>query len=281
MIVAEEFARQSNDAELSLRYEQQHGRSVLVQRSHHGPLVVQKPFYPEGDEVCHSIIVHPPGGIVAGDRLGIHVTVEKNAHALITTPGATKWYRSEGALAEQHVSLNVAPGARLEWLPQEAIVFNSARARQTISVELAGDAAYLGWDILVLGRIASQENFSEGCYEQAWQVKRNGLPLWLERGRIQGGSRLMESPVGLAGYPVAATLIAVGNAPNAALVAASRAVPTGMNARVAITALPEVLSVRYLGQRVEDARNFLLSIWRELRPHYFGRTVQMPRIWST
>ncbi len=208
-------------------------------------------------------------------------TVETNAHALITSPGATKWYRSEGTRAEQHVALNVAPGASLEWLPQEAIVFNSARARQIISVDLAEGACYLGWDILILGRIASQENFSEGCYEQAWHIRRNGVPLWLERGRIEGGSRLMQSPIGLAGYPVVATLIAAGNAPNTALVAASRAVPVGANARVAITALPEVLSVRYLGHRVEDARNFLLSIWRELRPHYFGRAVQTPRIWST
>ena len=281
MIVAEEFAQQTWEAELTLHYAKLDGRSILTQRRHRGPLLVQKPFYPEGNEVCHSVIVHPPGGIAAGDRLGINLSVETDAHALITTPGATKWYRSEGALAEQHIALKLAAGARLEWLPQEAIVFNSARARQTIAVELADDARYLAWDILVLGRIASQERLTQGHYEQAWRVTRNGVPLWLERGRIQGGARLMESPIGLAGYPVVATLIAVGNAPNAALVAASRAVPVGANARVAITALPDVLSVRYLGHRVEDARNFLLSIWRELRPHYFERTVQTPRIWST
>ena len=281
MIVAKEFAQRAQDAELTLRYKKQHGRSTLVRREHYGPLVVQKPFYPEGDAVCHSIIVHPPGGIVAGDRLRIDVAVESDAQALITTPGATKWYRSEGALAEQDIVLKVAPGACLEWLPQEAIVFNSAHARQTISVELADDSRYLGWDILVLGRIASQENFATGNYQQVWHVRRNGLPLWLERGHIEGGSRLIDSPVGLAGYSVMATLIALGNAPNAALVAALRALPAGVNARVAITALPEVLCVRYLGHRVEDAKNFLQSIWRELRPHYFGRAAQTPRIWST
>ena len=95
MIVAEEFAQQASIAELTLRYEKRDGRSVITQRRHYGPLLVQKPFYPEGDVVCHSIIVHPPGGIVAGDRLAIHVTLESGAHALITTPGATKWYRSE------------------------------------------------------------------------------------------------------------------------------------------------------------------------------------------
>ena len=281
MIVAEEFAQRTWEAELTLRYEKRDGRSVLAQRQHHGPLVVQKPFYPEGDAVCHSIIVHPPGGIVAGDRLSINVNVAAGAHALITTPGATKWYRSEGALAEQHVTLKVAAGASLEWLPQEAIVFNSTRARQTIAVELAEDAAYFAWDILVLGRIASHERFAQGRYEQAWRVTRNGVPVWLERGQVTGNSSMLSSPVGLAGCPVLATLIAVGNAPSAALVAACRAIAPDDGARSAISALPQVLTARYLGHRVEDAKNFLQSLWRELRPHYFGRSVQTPRIWST
>jgi urease accessory protein len=281
VIVADEFAQCAHDAELTLRYEKQIGRSTLVRREHYGPLVVQKPFYPEGDAVCHSIIVHPPGGIVAGDRLRIDVTVESDAHALITTPGATKWYRSDAALAEQHITLNVASGGCLEWLPQEAIVFDSARGRQTIRVELADGARYLGWDILVLGRSASQEKFNRGCYQQAWHITRNGAPLWLERGRIEGGSRLMDSPVGLAGCSVTATLIAVGDAPGAALVAALRAVTVGANTHAAVTALSQVLIVRFLGHRVEDAKNFLQSIWQELRPHYFGRAAQTPRIWST
>jgi len=281
VIVADEFADRTWEAELTLRYERLDGRSVVTQRRHKGPLLVQKPFYPEGDEVCHSIVVHPPGGIVAGDRLGINLTVDIDAHALITTPGATKRYGSDGALAEQHIALKLAPGARLEWLPQEAIVFNSARARQSVSVELADDARYLGWDILVLGRIASQERLTDGHYEQAFKVSRNGVPLWLERGAIAGNSMKLTSPVGLAGCPVVATLIAVGNAPNAALVAACRAIVVSAGGRVAITAMPQVLIARYLGHRVEDAKNFLQFIWRELRPHYFGRAVQTPRIWAT
>ena len=281
MIVADEFARQTSNAELTLRYEAVGGRSVLTRRQHHGPLVVQKPFYPEGDGVCHSIIVHPPGGIVAGDNLSINATIETEAHALITTPGATKWYRSEGPFAEQHISLRVASGAALEWVPQEAIVFNAARARQSITVELNEGARYIGWDILAMGRTASHERFAQGRYEQSWRITKNGVPLWLERGRIDGGSAMLESPVGLAGNPLIATLIAVGNAPNAALVEACRAIIVSADARIAISALPQVLTVRYLGHRVEDAKNYLQSIWRELRPHYVGRAVQMPRIWST
>ena len=132
-----------------------------------------------------------------------------------------------------------------------------------------------------IGRIASQGRLTQGHYEQAWRIPRNGVPLWLEHGRIAGNSTLLTSPVGLAGCPVVATLIAVGNAPNAALVAACRAIAAGPGARVAISAMPQVLSARYLGHRVEDAKNFLQSVCRELRPRYFGRAVRTPRIWST
>ncbi len=281
MIVAEGFAPKNWHAELALRYEKVGGRSVITQRRHHGPLLVQKPFYPEGDAVCHSIIVHPPGGIVAGDRLCINLDVETGAHALITTPGATKWYRSEGAFAEQHVTLKLAAGAKLEWLPQEAIVFNSARARQIIAVDLAEGAHYVGWDILMLGRIAAQERFTQGRYEQALKITKNGVPLWLERGHIEAKSALLTSPLGLAGCPIVATLIAVGDAPNAALVAACRAIAAGDGGLIAITLVQRVLIARYLGHRVADAKNFLQSVWRELRPHYFGRAAQAPRIWST
>ncbi len=281
MIVAELPAQTEWEARLNLRYAKRGNGTVLIEREHYGPLLVQKPFYPEGPDVCHSILVHPPGGIVAGDRLTINVTVESGAHALITTPGATKWYRSEGAQAEQCIAINVAAGANLEWLPQEAIVFNSAIAKQTISIDLADHANFLAWDILVLGRVAAQERFTQGLYKQAWTITRNGLPLWLERGQLTGGSTLLASTVGLAGYPVAATLLAVGKAPSAALVAACRAVAVDANARVAITALPQVLCVRFLGHGAEQAKMWLQSLWHELRPHYFGRPIHRPRIWST
>ena len=120
-----------------------------------------------------------------------------------------------------------------------------------------------------------------GTYKQNWTVTRKGLPLWVEQGRLQGGSGLLTTDVGLAGYPVVATLLAIGNAPSAALVAACRAVAFDENVRVAITALPQVLCARFLGRHAEQAKMWLEMIWRELRPHYFGRTVHRPRIWST
>src|SRR5688572_29619963 len=111
-------------AELELRYERRGARSVLASRRHDGPLVVQKPLYPEGDAVCHTLVVHPPAGIAGGDELSLDVRAEDAAHALLTTPGAAKWYRSAGPWAHQQVKLSAGKGACIEWLPQEAILFD-------------------------------------------------------------------------------------------------------------------------------------------------------------
>src|SRR5688572_33317155 len=115
-------------AHLALEFERRAERTVLASRRHDGPLVVQKALHPEGDAVCHAIVVHPPAGIVGGDELVIDVRASHGAHAVITTPGAAKWYRSSGAVARQHVRLDLGQGAAMEWLPQESIVFDGAIA---------------------------------------------------------------------------------------------------------------------------------------------------------
>jgi len=142
-------------AELALEYERRGARTVLAKRRHDGPLVVQKPFYPEGDQVCHTIVVHPPAGIAGGDELQLTARAGADARVLLTTPGAGKWYRSAGAWARQHLSFDVAPAASLEWLPQETIVFDGARADLRTEVQLQSDAVFIGWEILCLGRTGS------------------------------------------------------------------------------------------------------------------------------
>ncbi len=260
-------------AELALGFERAGPRSVLAARRHDGPLVVQKPLYPEGGAVCHAIVVHPPGGIAGGDELSLSVRVGEGAHALLTTPGAGKWYRSAGPWAAQELDFAVAPGGCLEWLPQETIVFDGARARLGAQVRLAADARYLGWEILCLGRTGSGERFGKGEIRLDNRLYRDGKLVWLERGRIEGGGALLDSPAGLHGRTVCATLIAAGAQFD---LAACRAIEG-----LALTQLPGALLGRYLGDSSEQAKRLLARLWAVLRPALAGRDAAEPRIWRT
>ena len=258
-------------ASLDLGFERRGGRTVLAARRHDGPLVVQKPLYPEGDEVCHAIVVHPPAGMAGGDELELCAHAAAGAHALLTTPGAGKWYRSAGPWAAQRLRFEVT-GA-LEWLPQETIVFCGARAQLETEVRLGADARYLGWEILCLGRTGSGEQFTRGEMSLSTKVYRDAKLLWLERGRLEGGGKLLDSPAGLQGKPVCATLIAAGAAFD---LAACRAIDG-----IAVTQLPGVLVGRYLGDSSEQAKRLFAQLWTVLRPALFGREAAEPRIWRT
>ena len=272
MQLAEPVA-QSWKAELDLGFERAGGRTVLAARRHDGPLVVQKPLYPEGGAVCHAIVVHPPAGIAGGDELELRARAGAGAHALLTTPGAGKWYRSAGPWAAQRLGFDV-DGA-LEWLPQETIVFSGARARLDTEIRLRGDARYLGWEILCLGRTGSGETFDRGELRLSTRIFRDGKLLWLERGRVEGGGALLDSPAGLQGRPVCATLVAACASPTIDL-AACRQVES-----LSVTQLPGVLVARYLGDSSEQAKRLFAQLWAVLRPALFGRAAQAPRIWST
>ena len=260
-------------ARLALDFAFREEKTVLAGRSHDGPLVVQKPLYPEGDAVCHAIVVHPPGGIAGGDELALSATVGAEGAALLTTPAAAKWYRSAGAWARQDAAFDVT--GTLEWLPQETIVFDGALARMTTTIELAPGARYLGWEILCLGRTGSGERFARGACRVATEIRRAGKLLWLERGRIDGGGALLDSPAGFGGRTVCATLLATGEV-DAELAAACRGVPD-----VALSRLPGLLVARYLGDSSERAKRSLTRIWSLLRPALLGRAAAEPRIWRT
>jgi urease accessory protein len=269
-------------ARLDLRFTRRLQATLLSRREHLGPLRVQKALYPEGEAVCHVLVLHPPSGIAGGDRLTIAAQVQPGAHALLTNPGAGKWYRSAGARAIQCLQFKVESGATLEWLPQENIVFNGAKPEMSSDIELAADAHYLGWEILCLGRRASGETFAHGALRLHTRLRRDGRPLWLERGQLDGGSELLQSPAGLAGFSVSATLLATTqeNAPE--LLATCRSVTTPESgARHAITQLPGLLVARYLGHSSEAARHWLAGLWQVLRPALIGRPAQTPRIWNT
>ncbi|HKO47946.1 MAG TPA: urease accessory protein UreD [Polyangiaceae bacterium] len=268
-------------AELELGFEVVAGRSALVRNRHRGPLAVQRAFYPESKEVAHVYLLHPPGGIVAGDRLTVRVDLAPGARALLTTPAATKFYRSEGRVAAQTQLFRVSGGASLEWLPQETIVFGSAQVQTKTRVELEPGASFCGWDVVCLGRAASGDHFASGRLQQAFEIWQAQRPLWIERSEFDANEPVRNAPWGLGGRRVFGTLVCTGQ--NAAAVAAARAAVDTDDARelFAVSQLRAAIVCRYLGSSTERARQVFTQAWAALRPLVLGRPASPPRIWLT
>jgi urease accessory protein len=196
-------------------------------------------------------------------------------------PGAAKWYRSSGAEAALALNLEVAAGAALEWLPQETIVYNGARAKLNTDIALAAGASYIGWEILCLGRTAAGEKFDTGHLHQTMNISVNGELCWSERCRLAGGSSMLTSNAALAGAPVSGIMVAAGRNIPAHLLADCRAVAVEAGALAGISAMPQILVARYLGHSCQQAKQYFIALWQVLRPFMSGRAAVLPRIWST
>jgi len=271
--------------QLALHYTRNGERSVAHDR-HAGPLRVLKALYPEGPGICHHVLVHPPGGIVGGDVLEIVATLDAGTHALITTPGATRFYRSLGDAAAQRTVLRVAHGARLEWLPLETIAYSGCIAESRVQVELADGAQMIGWDVLALGLPAAGQAFAAGSFSQHVEW----LGHWLERARIAASDlRLLESPLGLAGVRVLATAwfaagAGLASARRDALLDAARARIGGtpLAARCGVTSPHDgMIVLRALAARVEPAMALLQQVRAAWRQQAWDLPACAPRVWQT
>lgn len=272
-------------ARLDLEFAKKNGRSYLAKNLHLGPLVLQKALHPEGDAVCHGVIIHPPGGVAGGDQLRLNVNVNQDAHALLTTPGAGKWYKANGQQASQHLRFNLQQTACLEWLPQENILFDGAQVKFSAEVNLAEDARYAAWEVLCFGRQAQQEVWQTGSLHQDLTILRDETLIWNERTSLKPDHCLIKSIVGLHGNAVSASFVVAAGAIPASILAACREIKPkltlDLQAQYGMTALPDIFSARYVGQSAQCARHYFESLWCILRPWYAGHEVTRPRIWNT
>ena len=271
-------------AQLTLDYTRETGRTVA--RHHHtGPLRILQSLYPEGDAVCHNVLVHPPGGLVGGDTLDLQVTALSGTHGLVTTPGATRFYRSDGPEALQSAHLHLQGDARMEWLPLENICYSGCKAENRLNVVLEPHAELIGWDITALGLPLAQQPFAQGYLRQ-----HIALPgVWMERGTLDAlDTRLMQSPVGLAGQHCLASLFFMVGSPlhrarrDLALDTARELISTHALAGIAgaTSPHPRVVIVRALAPLVEPAMGLLRQIRSAWRHQLWACGPDNPRIWS-
>ena len=261
------------------------GTRTVARHAHNGPLRILQSLYPEGDAVCHNVLVHPPGGLVGGDTLDITATVGPGAHGLVTTPGATRFYRSTGERALQRTHLTLAEGARLEWLPLEALCYNACNAENHLTLNLAPGAECMGWDVTALGLPHAGQPFETGRFVQ--HIEAPGR--WLERGVINAADhRLLESPQGLAGHRCMASLFFVVGTPlerarrDTALDAARAVMDAHALKATAGATSPngQVVVVRALAPQVEPAMQLLQQVRAAWRAALWQLCAEPPRIWS-
>ncbi|MEX2333299.1 MAG: urease accessory protein UreD, partial [Pseudohongiella sp.] len=279
-------------ASLALQFRQQSRGCRLVSNIHHGPLYVQKPFYPEGADLAHVYLLHPPGGLVSGDRLVINIRLDNGARVLVTTPGAGRVYRarSDRSLQQQHQHFGLAADAVMEWLPQEMIVFPGAFGRMDTTVDMSAGSTYLGWEICCLGLPASDLPFTHGELHQRLLIRYDGRPVLLENLHLNATSfELATAAVGLNACPVSGVFVAgklsgkVDDGAMEALLAGLREMLVTVNGpgQANVTVMNDFVIGRYLGHSAEDARRVFTGIWQMVRPLLTGRAACAPRIWAT
>jgi urease accessory protein len=257
----------------------------VAKHLHSGPLRILQSLYPEGDGICHNVLVHPPGGLVGGDTLDISVSTTSNTHGLVTTPGATRFYRSDGPLALQHTRIRMQADSRLEWLPLEALCYSDCQGENRLVMDLEPGAELMGWDITAFGLPNANLPFVKGSFAQ--HIELPGI--WLERGRIDASdTRLMDGPAGLAGARCMASLFLVTGtglhrARKQQLLDTARVLiaDSALVATAGVTSPnPQVVVLRALAPLVEPAMHLLRAVRAAWRQELWQLAPCNPRIWN-
>jgi len=267
--------------ELELWFSRTGSTTRLARRRHIGPLAVQRPFYPEEDGSAHVYLLHPPGGIAGGDRLEISCHLDDEARAVLTTPGATKFYRSDNDGSSQNIKINLGRSAVCEYLPQETILFGGAKVSVSTEISLQTDSIYLGWELFSFGRPAAGEDFAKGSFRQRLNITRDGVPVYYERFELPTGASLLSDAYALAGRPIMGTMIFAGPVHENVAERLQTALGDVGSGVFSVSALERVIVCRYLGTRMSECKMLFGRAWDVIREMGIGKRSVAPRIWAT
>lgn len=266
------------EAYLQLRYGIKKGKTFLRENVHKGPLRVQKTLAQE-KEVCHTYILHPPGGVVGGDSLHLDIYLEEGSSALITTPGATKFYRSTGLEANMVQQITVSKGASMEWFPQDTILFPGANAHLSTDIHLEKGAFFMGWEVISLGLPTQNNTFNSGSLFSSVRLYLEKEPLYFDILRIGEDTPVLTDA--LLGFSVVASFIATDVQQHMVDELRDILPPPNDKSVLGLTLKDELLITRYLGHSTFEARENFEKLWAGLRPALLNRNPDPPRIWAT
>lgn len=323
-------------------------KTRLYHRKHTGALMIQRALYPEPrvqQGICHVLMLYPPAGIAGGDTLAIDLRLDSESHAVITTPGAGKWYGKDSVsqkskilanqsvntagevntaidnngiaqsdmaeYASQKVCATLDTDARLEWLPQESIIYNEANMHATSRFDLTDSSSLMTWEISVFGRQAYDEQFLQGYYHTGLNIYREGKVIVAERVAQSAQSRWFTSRLGLAGQHIygsfwtVPSLSDVHQKPLSSSTARETTETAQATTKQALTRyldstilvlrqaiadadLPvycthnyQAINIRYIGSDVRGCFEAFYQLREILRKHWWQLEPCRPRIWDT
>jgi urease accessory protein len=275
-----EVALNPQNWEAFLKLEMRRGKDKthLIPIERYGPLSVQRPFYPES-ECCHVYLLHPPGGVVGGDKLDLHLGLQTGARALFTTPGANRFYLSAADTAHVTQQFELAADSQLEFLPQENIYFPGSQVRTRTLIRMRPGSNIMLWEKHCFGLPSNEESFSTGRLVSEIELRDEHQLIFTEKQRIDSDE--LNRASGLRQNPVTGSFLVCGARLGKAMVKRLREIKP-LNGQCGITqALPELLIARYLGYSTADVNAYFVRLWELLRPAVLQREASHPRIWNT
>jgi len=265
---------------LQLGFAREARGTVLAELFQSSPLRALFPT-PEPDEAVTAAVVNTAGGLAGGDALDITVRAGERATATVSAAAAEKVYRSLGPATRIDTRLEAAAGARLEWIPQETILFDGARLERRIGVDLAPDARLLMAEIMVFGRAARGEVLTSGAIRDSWRLRRGGTLLWADGMGLEGDiGTTLTAPFGFGAAEAFGTLLYAGEGAEA-LVPLLRGEDRTWPAPGGVTLpRPGLLVGRWLG-RAMDVRRSVAAAMLAVRAEAMGLPARLPRLWTT